>query len=62
MSVYTISPGTRLPFTNQCLTKNETGRDLMPWAKGNEGERSVKVFWIIALSNQWASFGANDKF
>lgn len=30
--------------------------------KGNKGEVSVKLFLIIVLGNQWALFGANDKF
>lgn len=29
--------------------------------KGDEGERSMKLFLIIVLGNQWVLFGANDK-
>lgn len=30
--------------------------------KGNKGERSMKLFLIIVLGNQWALFGAKDRF
>jgi hypothetical protein len=30
--------------------------------KGNGGEENTKLFLITVLGNQWALFGANDKF